>query len=171
MMLVKEIMTRDVQVIPPRATVQEAAQRMKECDIGVLPVCDGERLAGMLTDRDITVVSTAEGMDPAQTEVGEVMTPDVVYCFEDQPLEAAASLMEEKKVRRLAVLNRKKRLVGIVSIGDLAERSHNDLLSGEVLEKVSQPVGSDRPDVPKPPEPKKIQNAAKIPNIPTETHL
>lgn len=161
-MLVKDIMTRDVEVIGPHDTLQQAAQRMKVFDIGVLPVCDGDRLEGMLTDRDITVVATADGMDPTHTSVEDVMTPDVVYCYEDQPIEEAASMMEEKRVRRLAVLNRKKRLTGIVSIGDLAEKSQDETLSGQVLEKVSQPAGSEHPDNP---------TSSNPPDIPTETHL
>jgi CBS domain-containing protein len=161
-MLIQEIMTRDVAVVAPKATIQQAAKQMKDLDVGSLPVCEGDRLEGMLTDRDITVVATAEGMDPSHTPVSEIMTPDVVYCYEDQPIEEAAVLMGDKKVRRLAVLNRNKRLVGIVSIGDLAEKSEDELLIGEVLEKVSAPAGSGRPDAPPSIQP---------PDIPTETHL
>src|SRR5690348_6539573 len=144
-MLIRDIMTRDVEVARPQDSLKQAAQRMRELDIGLLPVCDGDRLLGMLTDRDITIVATAEGTDPTDTVVGDVMTPDVVYAFEDQPVEEAAKLMEEKKVRRLVILSRQKRLAGVLSLGDLAEKAHDQRLSGEVLEKVSEPVGSDRP--------------------------
>ena len=104
------------------------------------PVYDGDRMVGMLTDSDINLRATAEGLDPTKTPVHEVMTPDVVYCFEDQPVEEAARIMEEKQIRRLIILNRDKRLVGIVSLGDLAVRDTEDPhLEEEVLERVSEP--------------------------------
>jgi len=119
-MQIKDVMTRAVEVIDPNATLDEAAAKMKELDIGPLPVCDGDRLQGMITDRDITVRATAEARNPLLTKVHEVMTPDVVYAFEDQDVKDAAELMEEHQIRRLVVLNRDKRLVGIVSLGDLS---------------------------------------------------
>ena len=119
-MLLRDVMTPHVEVIHPDATLREAAQKMKTLDVGPVPVCDGDRLQGMLTDRDITIRATAEGRDPNTTRVREVMTPDVVYCFEDQDVVEAARMMEERQIRRLVILNRDKRLVGIVSLGDLA---------------------------------------------------
>jgi CBS domain-containing protein len=92
-MLLREVMTPKVEVIHPDATLREAAQKMKSLDVGPVPVCDGDRLQGMLTDRDITVRATAEGRDPNTTRVREVMTPDVVYCFEDQEVQDAARMM------------------------------------------------------------------------------
>jgi CBS domain-containing protein len=139
-MQVKEVMTRGVECVPPDCTLQEAAQKMKALDVGPLPICDNDRLAGMLTDRDITVRAVAEGLDPRTTRVRDVMTPEVVWCFDDQDVEEAARLMKEKQIRRLLVLNRDKRLVGIVSLGDLAVETGDEQLAGETLEKVSEPA-------------------------------
>jgi CBS domain-containing protein len=134
-MLVREVMTRGVETIAADSTLQDAAQKMKDLDVGPLPVCEGGRLVGMLTDRDITVRSTAEGLDPWTTKVREAMTPEVVSCFADQDVSEAARLMKEKKVRRLPVLDRDRRLVGILALGDLA---------GDALEDVSPPAGPRR---------------------------
>ena len=141
-MKLKELMTPDVEIVRPNATLKEAAMKMKELDVGLLPVCDDEQLCGMLTDRDITVRSTADGQDPTTTPVEGVMTQNVVYAFEDQDEENAAKLMEENQIRRLIIINRDNRLVGIVSIGDLATRARRDQLSGEALGKVSRRVQS-----------------------------
>jgi CBS domain-containing protein len=138
-MQIKEVMTRGVEVIRPEDTLQEAARKMKSIDVGPLPVCDGERLVGMITDRDIIVRATAEGRDPKTTPVKEAMTPGIVYVFEDQDLEEAARLMKERQLRRLVVLDRNKKLVGILSLGDIAADTKDEELSGEVLEKISEP--------------------------------
>jgi len=143
-MQLKDIMTPGVEVIAPEASIYEAAEKMSHLDIGPLPVCDGERLVGMLTDRDITVRAVAAGRDPVTTQVREVMTPDVVYGFDDQDIQDAARLMEQYQIRRLPVLNRSKRLVGIVSLGDLAVHPGNQPLASEVLEQVSEPGKSGR---------------------------
>ncbi|HEX2185161.1 MAG TPA: CBS domain-containing protein [Chloroflexota bacterium] len=143
-MKVGDVMTRSVEVIHPDATIDEAAEKMKAFDVGPLPVCDGDRLVGMITDRDITVRATAEERDPVTTRVSEVMTPDVVYTFEDADVEEAARLMEQHQLRRLVVMNRDKRLVGIVSLGDLAVRTPNEQRTGEVLEEVSRPSEPER---------------------------
>jgi CBS domain-containing protein len=137
-MLLRDVMTPHVEVIHPDATLREAAQKMKTLDVGPVPVCDGDRLQGMLTDRDITVRATAEGRDPNTTRVRDVMTPDVVYCFEDQDVREAAETMEQWQIRRLVVLNQDKRLVGIVSLGDLAtQTSDEELDSSELSETLS----------------------------------
>ena len=138
-MKVNEIITHDPEVIRPETALIEAAQKMKSLDIGMLPVCDGDRLVGVITDRDITVRGVAQGYDPKTARVQEVMTPEVIYCFEDEDVKDVAKKMEEKQVRRLPVLNREKRLVGIVSLGDLAVRTGKEKLAGEVLERVSKP--------------------------------
>jgi CBS domain-containing protein len=138
-MKVQDLMTRVVEVVHPDATIQEAAQRMKDLDVGPLPVCDGSRLVGMLTDRDITVRAAAEGRDVSRTKVREIMTPDVVYCFEEADVKDAADVMKQMQIRRLMVLNSEKRLVGILSLGDLAVGSGDDQLSGETLERISEP--------------------------------
>jgi CBS domain-containing protein len=132
-------MTREVETIDPTATLEDAASKMKTLDVGMLPVCNGERIIGMITDRDITVRATANGQVPAMTEVREVMTPDVVYCEIGDDVRRAAGLMEAHQIRRLPVLDGDRKLVGIVSLGDLAVRLGNDELSGEVLEGVSEP--------------------------------
>jgi CBS domain-containing protein len=98
----------------------------------------------MVTDRDITIRATADGRDPRQTPVREVMTSELFYCFEDQPVEEAASLMEEHQIRRLPILNRQKDLVGIVSLGDLAVDTSDEELVGQVLEEVSEPARPQR---------------------------
>ena len=138
-MKVNEIITHDPEVIRPETALIEAAQKMKSLNIGMLPVCDGDRLVGVITDRDITVRGVAQGYDPKTARVQEVMTPEVIYCFDDEDVKDVAKKMEEKQVRRLPVLNREKRLVGIVSLGDLAVRTGKEKLAGEVLERVSAP--------------------------------
>ena len=139
-MQVRDVMTHGVECIPPDATLQEAAQRMEALDVGPLPVSEDGRLVGMLTDRDITVRATARGLDPKTTTVRQVLTPRVLYCFEDQDVEDAARLMEAQQVRRLVVLSGDKWLVGIVSLGDLAVETGDEHLAGEALQAVSQPV-------------------------------
>src|SRR5947209_20322388 len=113
-MRVSEVMTRQVECTRPDASLQEAAAKMKSLDVGPLPICDNDRLAGMITDRDITVRAVAEALDPKTTKVRHVMTKNILYCFEDQDVDEAARLMQEHQVRRLLVLDRDKRLVGII---------------------------------------------------------
>lgn len=140
-MQVSEVMTVGAECTSPHATLREAAQKMRDLDVGPLPVCgDSDQLIGMLTDRDITVRAVAEGRDPNTTRVQEVMTPDVIYCFEDQDVNEAAHLMQENQVRRLVVLNREDRLVGIVSLGDLAVETGDMQLAGCTIEAVSEPA-------------------------------
>jgi CBS domain-containing protein len=119
-MLLRKIMTRNVEVIRPDATLEEAAEKMKTRNVRALPVCDRKRVVGMITDRDITVRATAEGCDPKTAKVREAMTPDIIYCFEHQDVHEAARIMEEHQIRRLVVVNGDKQLVGIVSLCDLA---------------------------------------------------
>jgi CBS domain-containing protein len=139
-MRLSDVMTQDVEVVRPDATLEEAATKMNALNVGPLPVCDGERLVGMVTDRDITVRATAVGHDPTTTRVRDVMTEEVVYGFEDQDTNDAALLMEQHGVRRLVILDRDKHLVGIVSLADLAVGTQDDQLSGEILERVSEPT-------------------------------
>jgi CBS domain-containing protein len=137
-MQVSQILTREVETIRPDMPVREAAQRMRSMDVGSLPVCDGRHLLGMVTDRDITIRITAEGRDPANTPVQEAMTPDVAFVFEDQDVQEAARIMQERQIRRLPVLSRDKQLVGIVALGDVAQTGQ-DRLAGDALEKISEP--------------------------------
>ena len=115
-MQLKDVMTPVVEVIAPEASIYEAAEKMSHLDIGPLPVCDGERVVGMLTDRDITVRAVAAGRDPRMTQVRDIMTLDMVYRFEGQEVQDAVRLMEQYQIRRLPVLNRGKQLVGMVVI-------------------------------------------------------
>ena len=140
-MQLKDIMTPKPDCVRPDDTLQEAARRMRDLDVGPLPVCgDDDRLAGMVTDRDITIRAVAEGKDPRTTRVREVMTEEIIYGFEDQDVQEAARTMQERQVRRLLVMNRDNRLVGIVSLGDLATESGDKQKSGEVLQDVSEPA-------------------------------
>jgi CBS domain-containing protein len=135
-MPIKDLMTRGVEVIRPDEPVAVAAQKMAERDIGFLPVHDGERLLGALTDRDITVRATARGLDPNKTQVMDIMTKEVTYCYEDEDIERTAQLMKEHQLRRVLVVDRTKKLVGVVALGDLAQEQLGR--SADVLESVSQ---------------------------------
>ena len=136
-MQIRELMTTDVEVIRPDDTLQTAAQTMADLNAGALPVGENDRLVGMITDRDITVRAVAKGCDPEKTRVREVMSSEIRYCFEDEGSEAVARKMGEWQIRRLPVLNRDKRLVGIVSLGDLAIGGAEEE-SKEALEEISQ---------------------------------
>jgi CBS domain-containing protein len=139
-MLVKDVMTFGAECAQPTDSIADAADRMKQLDVGSLPVCgDHDKLVGMITDRDITTRATAQSRDPRDTEVADVMTSNVIYVFEDQSVQEAGRLMEANQVRRLVVLNREMRLVGIVSLGDLAVKTGDEHLGGEVLGQVSEP--------------------------------
>jgi CBS domain-containing protein len=137
-MQLKKIMTPEVERLPKDANIQEVAQKMKAIDVGMIPVYDGDRLVGMVTDRDIALRVVAEGRDPASTPAHTVMTPEVIYCFEDHTVEEAAQVMEKHQIRRLIVLNRDKRLVGIVSLGDLATHRQGKKAAGEALSEISK---------------------------------
>jgi CBS domain-containing protein len=136
-MKVYEAMTPDVVSVPPEASIQEAAQLMRQLDIGPLPVCDDGRLVGMLTDRDITLRATAEGRDPHQTPVIDVMTPEVICCFENDEVEQAALLMQEAQLRRLVVINEERKPVGVVSLSDIVLQTGDRRLAGRTLEGIS----------------------------------
>jgi CBS domain-containing protein len=138
-MRVSEAMTRDVRVARPDQTIQDAAKMMSDVDAGVLPVGENDQLVGMITDRDIAVRGIAQGKRP-DTPVREVMTADVKYCFEDEDTDQVARNMADQQVRRLPVVNRDKRLVGILSLGDLAVMQ-GDQPAGEALAGISQPGG------------------------------
>ena len=139
-MRISEIMSRDVQVARPEDTIQSVARRMAQIDAGAIPVCDGEQLQGMVTDRDIVIRAVSEGRS-FETPVSEVMTADVEYCYDDDDIAEAADRMAELQVRRLPVLDHDKRLVGIVALGDIA-REGKDKTTGQALEEISQPGGN-----------------------------
>ncbi len=133
---VGEIMTRSVAVVQQDDTLQHAAQKMKSLNIGSLPVCDGEAMVGVVTDRDITVRGVAAGMMPQEARVSAVMTADVHWCSESDSVQQAMELMGEAQVRRLAVLDENRKIVGVVSLGDLATRqsAHTDATLREISE-------------------------------------
>jgi CBS domain-containing protein len=136
----REIMTRNVEVISAGASLRDAAVKMKELDVGLIPVCDGDRLGGVLTDRDITIRATANGRDPTKTKVADVMSSDIAYCLEDQAIEEAVNLMEARQIRRLPIVDKDNRLVGIVSLADIAVHHGDRDLTGETLEEISAPA-------------------------------
>ncbi len=119
---IKDVMSTNTQFITPETTLQAAAQIMADQDLGFLPVGENDRLIGMITDRDMTIRATAQGQNPTQATAREVMTPKTYYCYEDQTTEEICQNMSDIKVRRLPVVNRDKRLVGVVSFGDLAQK-------------------------------------------------
>ncbi len=138
MKLVKEAMAKRVKLTHPQDTIVEAAATMKEFDVGMLPVAEGDKLVGAVTDRDIVVRGVAKEMNPTETRVGDVMTHDVDVCYEDQSIEEVAKVMKQDQIRRVIVVNRDDQLAGVVSLGDLA--GHTDVeTSGEVLRKISKP--------------------------------
>jgi len=139
-MKVSKCMTRDVELVSPTQTIRDAAQMMAELDAGALPVQQDDRLVGMITDRDIAVRAVAQGKSP-ETPVRDVMSHELLYCFDDQEIEDVSRNMGEVKVRRLPVVNRDKRLVGIISIGDLALKEEQTL-TGSTIARISKTGGN-----------------------------
>ena len=139
-MKVSEVMTREVQTVRPDQPVQQAASFMLNADAGSIPVTDGDRLVGMITDRDIAVRGVAEGKGP-DTPVREVMTREILYCYDDESLEDVARQMRELQVRRMPVLNRDQRLVGIISLGDIAQMEEIPQVIAGAMAGVSEPGG------------------------------
>jgi len=139
-MQISEVMTTDVKIANPDQTIAQAARMMQDLDAGILPVADGDRLVGMISDRDIAIRAVAAGKSP-DTPIRDVMSHEVMYCFEDDEVESVAQNMADIKVRRLPVINQKKRLVGIVSLGDLAIIDGPDN-AGEALCGISEPGGA-----------------------------
>ena len=137
-MKIRELMTPEVEVIKSGDTLHTAAQMMADLNAGALPVCQNDRLVGMITDRDIAVRGVAKGRDPDKTTVRDAMSGEVRYCFDDENPEEVARKMGSWQVRRLPVLNRDKRLVGIVSLGDLVIGG-SDEPAKEALKEISQP--------------------------------
>ena len=138
-MKVSDAMSRDVQVVSPEQSIRDAARTMASIDAGVLPVGENDRLIGVITDRDITIRAVAEGKAPT-TKVREVMSQEVLYCYDDQDLDEVAKNMGDMKVRRMPVVNREKRLVGIISFGDLA-RNESVGTTGQTISTISEPGG------------------------------
>jgi len=134
-MEVREIMTTNVECIAPDMTIQDAARKMKELDVGFLPICETDHLIGTLTDRDIVLRATAEGLD-TNTTARSVMTEGVFFCYEDDNVEGCAEHMKDKNVKRMLVMNRDKRLVGVVSLGDLSRVE--EAVAGEALKDITE---------------------------------
>ena len=141
-MRVSEAMTRDVRLCTPGQTIREVAQTMAEIDAGSMPVGENDRLIGMITDRDIAIRAVAAGKGP-DTPVREVMSEHIHYCFDDEEVDDVAQNMGDIRVRRLPVINRDKRLVGIISLGDVAQKEDTHT-TGEATAGVSQPGGKHR---------------------------
>ncbi|HYR83727.1 MAG TPA: CBS domain-containing protein [Terriglobia bacterium] len=137
-MKVSEIMTRHVECINIDTSVKDAAERMKSLDIGFLPICENDRLTGTITDRDITIRVVADGMNPRSVKARDVMTPNAFYCLEDQDIEEVGRRMQETEVKRMLILNRDHKLVGVVSLGDLSRASGEQQLAGETLKQISE---------------------------------
>lgn len=140
-MIVRECMTTNVKLANPEMTLKEAAQAMRDGDFGVMPVGDNDRLVGMVTDRDIAIRAIADGRDPERTTLREIMSKGVLYCYDDQTLDEVAHNMGENRVRRLPVLNRQKRLVGILSLGDVATTQQHKEHAKDALSQISKPGG------------------------------
>jgi CBS domain-containing protein len=144
MQTIQDVMTRGVRTISPDESVRRAAQLMDELNIGAIPVCDGQRLVGMITDRDITVRSTAAGQAPDQTRVGDVMSTDVRTCHAHQAVDEVLDEMGDVQIRRVPVIDQQThQLVGIVSLGDMATRHSAGI--DHALDEISKPSVPDRP--------------------------
>jgi CBS domain-containing protein len=141
MMRVDEVMTEQVEVAETYMMLDEAAELMRASNVGALPVVEGDRLLGVITDRDIVVRAIAHGDDPSQTTVGETMTSNGVASCEEHPIERAMGLMSEHQVRRLPVVDGEQRLVGMVSLGDLSLRGDSDAPVANTLRAISQELG------------------------------
>jgi CBS domain-containing protein len=137
-MRISECMTRDVQLAAPDMSLRDAGRMMADCDAGALPVGDNDRIVGMITDRDMAIRGLARGLGP-DAPVRQAMSEEVRYCFDDEAADEVLHMMAEQKVRRLPVLNRDKRLVGIISLGDLSKTQ--EARSGEALSHIARPGG------------------------------
>ena len=143
-MLAKELMTKNVEVGNPDMTLVEAARKMKEGDFGMLPIGENDRLVGTITDRDITVRGVADGKDVNECKVREVMSQGIHYCFEDQDLDDISQKFSNQQIRRVPVLNRDKRLVGILSLGDLSQSQLDPQKVEQTLSQISKESGESR---------------------------
>ena len=140
---VSEVMTRGVRTMTPNESIVQAAQAMEALDVGSLPVCDGQSLVGLVTDRDIVVRGVAQGRSPNDTPLSEVMSQEVCWCFEDQSVDEVAQQMQEAQIRRMPVVDREKHLVGMLALGDIATKA-SDVEAGRALGDISEPSSPDR---------------------------
>lgn len=140
-MQIREIMTRNVECAGPEDTLRHAAEMMRNLDIGALPVCENDRVVGMITDRDIVIRVVAKGEDPSTTLVVQAMTPEVITCREADDVQDVARTMRDQQIRRIIVIsNDTNRIAGVVSLGDLAVESGDEQLAGVTLEGISEPT-------------------------------
>jgi CBS domain-containing protein len=137
-MRVKDIMTKLVLIIPEETSAEDAARIMRDNNVGILPIGEKDHIVGVVTDRDLLVRVMAAGKDAKHTPVNAVMTPEAFHCFDDQDVEDACFMMEEKRVRRLLVFNRRRDLIGILSLDDVATRTNKEDLTGYALSKVAK---------------------------------
>jgi CBS domain-containing protein len=135
-MKVKDAMHRNAEWVEPTTTVSALAKKMRDLDVGSLPVGENDRLVGMVTDRDIAIRAVAEGADPNQVTARDIMSKGIVYCRDDEELEDAVRIMEQKQIRRLPVIDGNKRMVGILSLGDVSHAASHEI-AGEVTAAVS----------------------------------
>ena len=143
MQTIKDVMTRDVQSVSPQETIQRAAQLMDELNVGAIPVLDGDKLVGMITDRDITVRATAAGQAPDRVRVCDIMSTDVRTCSPDQTVDEVLDQMGDVQIRRVPVIDQEsQQVVGIVSLGDMATKHSAGI--DRALEEVSSPAEPDR---------------------------
>ena len=137
-MKIGEIMSRNVECIESDGSIKEAAEKMRSLDVGFLPVCEGETVVGTLTDRDITIRHVADGQNPYRVKVRDIMTPDALYCLEDDDVNEVARYMQEHEVRRVLIYDRNHHLAGVVSLGDLAKVVGEERLAGETLKDIAE---------------------------------
>ena len=143
-MLVKEIMTMGIEMIDSDMSVCEAAKKMRSLGIGSLPVQQGNQIVGIITKKDIVNRCVAEECDPVSMDVSEIMTKEIATCWEDETIEEAAAILEQNQLHRLLVMSNENEPVGMVSLGDMAVKAHDEHLAWEVLERISEPAMPDR---------------------------
>jgi len=137
MHMIKDVMSRSVQVIGPDDTIAEAARRMRDGDFGMMPVGEKDKMIGAISDRDIALRAVAEGLD-GNAKVRDVMSDGIRWAYEDEPVERAVQIMGEHQIRRLPIVNRDKRLVGILALGDIAVKEPEAKPAGEALGEISE---------------------------------
>src|SRR6476660_5462559 len=128
-MKIHEIMTRNIECVAPSLPISIAAEKMREKDIGFLPVCEHDKVVGTVTDRDITIRSVAKGRDPRLAPVSEIMSPTVFHCYEDDDVETIAAAMRDDEVRRMLIFDRDEQLAGVVSLGDIARAAGEEQIA------------------------------------------
>jgi len=137
-MKVSEIMSRNVECVDPDTSIKEIAQKMRLLDVGFVPICEGNRVIGTLTDRDITIRHVADGQNPYRVKARDIMTPNVFYCYTDQDVEEVGRYMQEHEVRRVLIFDRGENLVGVVSLGDISKAAGEEWLAGETLREIAE---------------------------------